>query len=46
MNYEGQLCAHITEKTGIMMDQKILKWSGRQFTANELFQNVQKFLNK
>lgn len=37
MNYDGQMCAVISEKTGINMDAKILKWSGRQFTAHELY---------
>jgi 2-oxoglutarate ferredoxin oxidoreductase subunit alpha len=40
MNYEGQMCGAIAEKTGIFMDKKILKWSGRQFTAHELYDKI------
>lgn len=37
MNLEGQMCNYIAEKTGIFMDAKILKWSGRQLTAQEIY---------
>lgn len=46
MNYEGQMCAYLAEKTGIFMDEKILKWSGRQFTAHELYDKTKKLLAK
>jgi len=46
MNYEGQMCSVISEKTGIFMDEKILKWSGRQFTAHELYDKVKALLKK
>lgn len=46
MNYEGQMCSVISEKTGIFMDEKILKWSGRQFTAHELYEKVKEALTK
>lgn len=46
MNYEGQMCSVIAEKTGIFMDEKILKWSGRQFTAHELYEKVGALLKK
>lgn len=46
MNYEGQMCGVIAEKTGIFMDQKILKWSGRQFTAHELYGKIKALLKK
>ena len=39
-NYEAQLCALISEKTGVFMDHKILKYSGRQFTAHEIYDRV------
>lgn len=42
MNSEAQLCALITEKTGIFMHDKILKYSGRQFTAHELYDLTKK----
>ncbi len=40
MNSEGQLCALITEKTGFFIHDKILKYSGRQFTAHEIYDRV------
>lgn len=40
MNSEGQLCALISEKTGYFVHDKILKYSGRQFTAHELYDRV------
>lgn len=46
MNYEGQMCAYIAEKTGIFMDQKILKYSGRQFTAHELYEKTKSLFKK
>ncbi len=39
-NNEAQLCALISEKTGVFMDHKILKYSGRQFTAHEIYDRV------
>lgn len=46
MNYEGQMCGYIAEKTGIFLNQKLLKWSGRQFTAHELYDRTKALLNK
>lgn len=46
MNYEGQMCAYIAEKTGIFMDHRILQWSGRQFTAEGLLQQAQIILKR
>lgn len=46
MNHDGQMCSYIVEKTGIFMDEKILKWSGRQFTAHELYEKVKAVLKK
>ncbi len=46
MNYEGQMCSVIAEKTGIYMDEKILKWSGRQFTADEILKSTKNILAK
>ncbi len=37
MNQQAQMCEYITAKTGIFMDAKILKWSGRQLTAEEIY---------
>ncbi len=42
MNNEGQMCALIAEKTGYFVHEKILKYSGRQFTAHELHERVKK----
>jgi len=36
-NGEAQLCALIREKTGFLIQEKILKYSGRQLTAHEIF---------
>ena len=46
MNSEGQLCALIAEKTGYFVNDKILKYSGRQFTAEEIFNRTMELLNK
>jgi 2-oxoglutarate ferredoxin oxidoreductase subunit alpha len=46
MNFEGQMCAYIAEKTGIFMDEKILKWSGRQFTVDELLEKTRALMKK
>ncbi len=44
MNYQAQMASYISEKTGIKLDQNILKWSGRQFTAMEIYDEVKKVL--
>jgi len=46
MNFEGQMCSYITEKTGIFMDEKILKWSGRQFTVDEVLEKTRVLIKK
>ncbi len=46
MNGEGQLCSLIAEKTGFFINEKILKYSGRQFTAHELFDRTMELINK
>lgn len=46
MNYEGQMCAYVAEKTGIYMDAKILKWSGRQFTPGEIYAKAKALLKR
>jgi 2-oxoglutarate/2-oxoacid ferredoxin oxidoreductase subunit alpha len=46
MNGEGQLCSLITEKTGYFINDKILKFSGRQFTAHEIFDRTLELINK
>jgi len=39
-NYSGQLGALIREHTGIAMDYKILKYNGRPFSQNEIYEGV------
>jgi 2-oxoglutarate ferredoxin oxidoreductase subunit alpha len=39
-NYSGQLGALIREHTGITMDSKILKYNGRPFSQNEVYEGV------
>ena len=39
-NFRGQLCELITEKTGIKVDRKILKYDGREFDPTELFSEL------
>jgi len=46
MNYEGQMCNLVMEKTGIKMNKKILKWSGRQFTAQEIYRKTRQYFAK
>jgi 2-oxoglutarate ferredoxin oxidoreductase subunit alpha len=45
-NSEAQLCALIREKTGFEIKEKLLKYSGRQFTAHELFDKTRALLKK
>jgi 2-oxoglutarate ferredoxin oxidoreductase subunit alpha len=45
-NSEAQLCALIREKTGYLIKDKILKYSGRQFTAHELYDKTKALLKK
>jgi len=39
-NYSGQLGALIREHTGIPMDRKVLKFNGRPFSQNEVYEGV------
>ena len=39
-NYSGQLGALIREQTGIAMDRKVLKYNGRPFSENEVYEGV------
>jgi 2-oxoglutarate ferredoxin oxidoreductase subunit alpha len=39
-NYSGQLGAVIREHTGIAMDYKVLKYNGRPFSQNEVYEGV------
>lgn len=44
-NYTGQLASLIREETGIEIKNKILKYDGKQFTANEIYKKVMGVLN-
>ncbi|MDD3861663.1 MAG: 2-oxoacid:acceptor oxidoreductase subunit alpha [Candidatus Gracilibacteria bacterium] len=39
-NYNGQMGALIAEQTGIIIQEKILKYDGRPFTAKEIIENL------
>jgi 2-oxoglutarate ferredoxin oxidoreductase subunit alpha len=39
-NYSGQLGGLIREHTGIVMDYKVLKYNGRPFSQNEVYEGV------
>lgn len=39
-NYSGQLGAIIREHTGIAMDHKVLKYNGRPFSENDVYEGV------
>jgi len=39
-NYSGQLGALIREHTGIAMDYKVLKYNGRPFSQNEIYEGI------
>ena len=39
-NYSGQLGALIREQTGVVMDYKVLKYNGRTFSQNEVYEGV------
>jgi 2-oxoglutarate ferredoxin oxidoreductase subunit alpha len=39
-NYTGQLAALVREHTGIAMDYRILKYNGRPFSQNEVYEGV------
>ncbi len=44
MNYSAQLASIISEKTGIFMDQFVLKYNGRPMTATEVYWALNKIL--
>lgn len=44
MNYTGQLAGLIAQETGILMDNSILKYSGRPFTGLEIANKVKELL--
>jgi 2-oxoglutarate ferredoxin oxidoreductase subunit alpha len=46
MNYSGQLAGIIREKTGIMMDNYILKYNGRPMSSTEVHEGIKNILLK
>ncbi|HUK28007.1 MAG TPA: 2-oxoacid:acceptor oxidoreductase subunit alpha [Candidatus Acidoferrales bacterium] len=44
-NYSGQLGSIIREHTGIAMDSKVLKYNGRVFSQNEVYDGVKQVMN-
>lgn len=44
-NYTGQLASLIREETGIEIKNKILKYDGKQFSADEVYKKVMGVLN-
>jgi 2-oxoglutarate ferredoxin oxidoreductase subunit alpha len=46
MNYSGQLAGIIREKTGIVMDNYILKYNGRPMSSTEVYEGVKNILLK
>jgi 2-oxoglutarate ferredoxin oxidoreductase subunit alpha len=43
-NYSGQLGSIIREHTGIAMDSKVLKYNGRSFSQNEVYEGVKEVI--
>lgn len=46
MNYSGQLAGVIREKTGILVDNYILKYNGRPMSSTEVYEGVKNILLK
>ncbi len=46
MNYSGQLASVIREQTGVVMDNYVLKYSGRPMSSDELYDAVKLILQK
>ncbi len=45
MNYSGQLSGVVRENTGIDMDYRILKYNGRPFSEDEIYNGVKEVLS-
>jgi 2-oxoglutarate ferredoxin oxidoreductase subunit alpha len=45
-NYSGQLGRLVREHTGIVMDYRVLKYNGRQFSQNEVYEGVRDAIKK
>ena len=43
-NYSAQMAGLIREKTGIAMDNKVVKFDGRPFSQNEIYESVKDIL--
>jgi len=44
-NYTGQLGSLIREHTGVVMDHKVLKYNGRPFSQNEVYDGVKEAIS-
>ncbi len=40
MNYSGQLVGIVREKTGILIEDRILKYNGRPMTSDEVYESI------
>ena len=45
MNYSGQLAGIIRERTGILIENLILKYNGRPMTSDEVYEAIKKVLD-
>ncbi len=45
MNFSGQLCGVVRENTGIDMDYRVLKYNGRPFSQEEIYQAIKQILS-
>jgi 2-oxoglutarate ferredoxin oxidoreductase subunit alpha len=43
-NYSAQMAGLIREKTGIAMDNTIVKFDGRPFSQNEIYEGVKEII--
>lgn len=46
MNFSSQLAGVIREKTGIYIDHRIVKYNGRPFSQNEIYDSVKKIIDE
>ncbi len=44
-NYSGQAMGIVRERTGVAMDHKIVKYNGRTFSQNEIYDGVKQILS-
>jgi len=44
MNYSGQLAGIVREETGILIEDRILKYNGRPMTSDEVYESIKNIL--